>query len=213
MSEISWSALKKGADDAVRPLDEGEYLFQCTKAEYRKASTGSPMVVVTLAVQGGPKHGKTLMHNFVLTVDNSFALAMWFRNFAAFGITDEFFSQLSGNTEADLPLVANAMIGRSAMAVVKQRMFQGTMRNNFESFSPAAGAATSMPGPSIGVPHVGPSVGVSHPPAVPSAVPSVPTTPAVPSVPSPAPAAATAAPSVPSVPQPTGISVPPDDPF
>lgn len=205
MSEFNWSALKKTADDAIKPLEDGTYTFLCTKAEYRKAQTGSPMVVATLAVQGGPKHGKTLQHNFVLTIDNSFALAMWFRNFAAFGIGDETFAMLSGQVENDLSFLASTLVGRSAQAEVGQRMYMNQMRNEFKSFSPVVGGAVAAPGPMV------PS-GVSTSPTVAPGVPSVPTTPSVPSAPSPAPATG---PSVPSVPQPasTGPSAPPQLPF
>lgn len=232
---VAWGQLKQTADDAIRPLDVGTYLFLCSKAEHRRASTGAHMVVANLNVQGGPKHGKSLMHNFVFSPDNSFALAMWFRNFEAFGIDSNFFTALTGNLDQDMPMIASALVGRTAMATVSIRKFQGQDRNQFDSFAPAVGVNAMMSGPTAGVTSGAPSVptptaginpGVPGVPGVPQGIP----TPAVPS----AYEVATGtpqgqpAPSVPAVPaaapvmqQPMttpnggtqGVAPPPDDPF
>lgn len=233
---VAWGQLKQTADDAIRPLDVGTYLFLCSKAEHRRASTGAHMVVANLNVQGGPKHGKSLMHNFVFSPDNSFALAMWFRNFEAFGIDSNFFTALTGNLDQDMPMIANALVGRSAMGTVSIRKFQGQDRNQFDSFAPAVGVnmaavtGSTMPMPSPSIPT--PAVSVPSSPGVPG-VPGVPQGIPTPTVPS-AYEVATGtpqgqpAPSVPAVPaaapvmqQPMatpngasqGVAPPPDDPF
>lgn len=221
---VAWGQLKQQADDAIKPLDPGKYLFLCTKAEHRMASTGSHMIVATLVAQGGAKHGKSLMHNFVFTPDNSFALAMWFRNFDAFGIDGNFFAGLTGDLGNDMPLIANAIVNRQAYATVSIRKYQGQDRNQFDSFEPALGAMVNaaapgpmtVPGPTAGVV---PGVPTMPTPVVPSS-PAVPPPPVVPQGPGPqvqaGPPAAPVmqAPVVPApAQQPATGPLPPDDPF
>jgi hypothetical protein len=210
---VAWGQLKTQADDAIKPLDPGRYRFLCSKAEHRMASTGSHMVVVHLVVQSGPKHGKDLMHNFVFTPDNSFALAMWFRNFDAFGLGSDFFATLSGDLQVDMPRVAAAMIGRQVDADVSQREFQRQMRNNFDAFYPIIGQTQAVPGPTAGTVNIMPGVPSVPNPGVPSTPPRV-TTPGVPQVTSPSasipPTPVIASPAV--VPA-GGAPLPPDEPF
>lgn len=216
--EVSWASLKQAADDATKPLDPGTYDFKVEKAEFKFASTGSPMINVNLAVQGGPKHGKSLLHNFVLSMGNGFALGMFFRSMAAFGLDDSFFAQLPSDINQSMSIIAQQLMGRNVRAEVGIRAdgaYKG--RNEFKAFEPTT-AVGGFPMPASS-------------PAVPTGLPGVPATlavPGVPSVPSPAPVAASApavsVPSIPSIPAtpprmavataaPAGVTPPPDDPF
>jgi hypothetical protein len=227
-SSVAWGQLKQNADDATKPLDPGKYLFKCVKAEHRMASTGANMIVVNLEVQGGPKHGKSLMNNFVFVPDNSFALAMWFRNFAAFGISMDFFGTLSGDLASDMPYLAAALVGRQANATVSIKPYQGQDRNQFDSFEPAAGVAQPGPGAGLMLPGMntvgpgssGPTVGPGIPTPVVSTGPGVLAGPGAPQATgTPAPVVTTPVAAVPVAPTtPTSaiagnIPVPPDDPF
>jgi hypothetical protein len=214
VSEVNWLRLKQTGDDATKPLEVGRYRFRCERPAYRQAQTGAPMIVVHLVVQGGPKHGKDLMHNFVLSVDNAFALSRWFANFEAFGLGEEFWQKLSetGYTqEQALQVVAQTIDGRIVEAEVGQREFRGSMRNEFNAFYPVPGQPV-VNSPLVSVPtgSGAPTPGMT--PSVPSGVPSV-----TPSVPSSAPSGV---PSIPtphvspvSTPAPTSVSAPPEEPF
>lgn len=185
MSEIDWASLKKNADDATKPAPEGRYRLFCDKAEAKTASTGSPMIVAKFHIEGGPLHGKNIFHNFVLTVDNAFALSIFFRGLGAFGIDDNFFAQLSSSS---LEPVAAAIVGRQADADLGIRPYQGQDRNEIKGFHAVAGMGGAVPPvggnpvPSMvpaGVPS-SPAPTVSSGPPMPSMTPAVAATATVP---------------------------------
>jgi len=189
VSEINWSSLKKTADDAIKPLDVGRYRFMITRPDVRQASTGSWMIVVHLVVQGGDRHGKDLMNNFVMAPDSAFALNRWFKNFEAIGITESFWTQLSQsglNLEQSLRTVASAIDGRLVEAEVDIKLFRDQQRNEFVAFYPvpqqpsvgnpsvfaqSSPSGTSGPSGAPPVPVI-PGGGVSTP-SVPISVPTV----------------------------------------
>lgn len=187
MGEIDWKALKQQADDATRPLEDGDYPVQVTKSEMKIATTGAPMIVVSLTVSGGPRAGRVLFNNFVFSPEKAFALKMWFDALGAFGIDDAVFS-----TGPSIEQIAQLLMGRSAIVTVGQKEYpagSGVMRNECKSFK--RGGAPGIPG--------SPMVGVSA--GVPSGVPSA-SMPPVPSVSS----------SLPPIPQPAVSSSTPPTP-
>jgi hypothetical protein len=140
VTEIDWASLKQTADDATRPAPAGDYDVIVKKAEAVIASTGAPMIKMQMGIEGGPSHGKIIFNNLVLTVDNAFALSMWFRNLAAFGVTDAVFAQ---NPSVDQ--IAAMLVGRAAVAKLSIRQFQGQDRNQVDQFSPPAGGPQVAP--------------------------------------------------------------------
>lgn len=179
MTSTKWGQLKQQAEDATRPLPEDWYDVEITKTEATNAaSSGAPMVKATLKVAGGPHDGRTVWHNFTLS-ENHFALSIFFKNLAAFGLDDQFFKALeAGNAgvEADMQTIANTLVGRTARAEIGIRQWQGQDRNEVKTFSPGQGGPLSVGGPAVPMPGaVGGSAGISVPP-----VPTASSAPAIP---------------------------------
>jgi hypothetical protein len=156
---VSWGALRKNAEDAMRPLPEGTVVIAIVeKAEYVKASTGSDMIKIEAAITEGPHKPRKVFNNFVLSPDNSFAMNMFFANLGAFGVTAEVFAQLEnvpGDVVTHLKIIAPSLVGRKIQITMgKPRAYQGVERDNpvaFEAIpgqppitlNPAAAAAGS----------------------------------------------------------------------
>jgi hypothetical protein len=179
----TWQSLKKQADDASKPLPDDWYEVTVAKAEVKTASTGSLMIVAQLAVTAGPHTNRRLFNNFVLSVDSSFALSMFFKNMTAFGLDDNFFAQLPVNGDdwsPGLQLVAEALLGRNAKAQVGTRTWNGQERNEILQLAQSTrvgaptvnvvtpgGSSNSAPTPNLGG---GTQVAAASVPPVPSVV-------------------------------------------
>jgi hypothetical protein len=136
MSTIDWSALKKEADDAIKPLDEGDYDLLVEKSELKfAAKTGAPMVVLQMKVVNGPKSGRIVFTNIVFSTDKAFALAMWFKKLAAFGLDDAYFAR-----GPELDDIAVSLLGRYVTATLGIREWNDTKSNDVSSFKPTIGA-------------------------------------------------------------------------
>jgi hypothetical protein len=177
-TEVAWGSLRKRAEDATKPPEPGWYVLECTKAENKKAqSSGNPMIAAQFKIVEGPAAGKTgIFNNFNLTVDNDFAMSIFFRNMEAFGIDAAFFE-----TNPSLDFVAQSLVGRRANVELGIRTWQGQPRPQFENIRPIDGQM-----PVVGAPNVGPSVtspgggmsgSVPPTPSIPSATPVVGATP------------------------------------
>ena len=158
MSEFDWNALRQIGEDATRALPVGKYRVIVTKAEAVKASTGADMIKATFEVMEGQFKGRNLFNNFVLSTEKPFALAMFFKNLAAFGLDGNFFAQNPGNLDA----VAANLVNKQAVVGVKIEPFQGLDRNQVESCEPVTGGIGLSSGPSLSVP------------SIPAGVPSIP---------------------------------------
>lgn len=142
MTSTKWGALKQQADDASKPLEEGLYTVEVTKAEAVKATTGADMIKATLNVVDGPGKGKTVWTNFVLSTEKAFAMQMFFTNLGAFGLGEDFFTQLEvadAGVEADMATIANTLVGRRATGKVTQREYKGRVGNDINEFKPVSG--------------------------------------------------------------------------
>lgn len=141
---VTWGALKQQAEEAMKALTEGTRITAVVEeAGYKMASTGSHMVAMKLAVTEGPHANRKLFNNLVLSPDNAFAMTMFFRNMAAFGVTDQVFASLEsvpGGPEQHLAIIGDAIIGRKVTIVMAApRAFQGVERDNI-------GTIESVPG-------------------------------------------------------------------
>lgn len=140
MANTTWGALRKTAEDASRPLPKDWYDVVVEKAENTIASTGSPMIKATLQVMSGPQAGnRKVWTQFVFKPDSPFALQMFFKNLAAFGLDGAFFDTLPAEIEAGMPIIAGKIQGASARALIGPRAYQGTERDNVEELAPAQG--------------------------------------------------------------------------
>lgn len=185
MSEVAWSDLKKRADDATKPAPAGDHVVEITKASWKMNSSNNPMYSVQGKIVEGAAQGKTVFNNFNVTVENDFALAIFFRHMAALGLDDAFFAAGPSHDQ-----VCQALAGRRAVFSLEIRQWQGQDRNGVTDVKPLSGPLAAMtgvvtpPGMVPGSVSVPVSAGIGVP------TPSVgdtprPPTPAMPSVSSP----------------------------
>lgn len=183
MTSLNWNALRKTAEDSTKPLPKDWYDVKATKAEATVASTGSPMIKLVLEVITGPHATRTLFTNLVVSQDSGFALNIFFRNVAAFGVDPHVVAP-----NGDLGSVAQALVGRTARAEVSTRTWQGQERNEVSNMAPATGNVANIAtptGPSVAVPTPGssmtpgpvtPTTTLATTPAVTPANPATPST-------------------------------------
>lgn len=163
--EMNWGALYDSAGEADKPLPNGSYNVEVTKAEAKTTKNGKPMFSLSAKVLDGPHAGRFVWHNLTVTVENPNAMRMFFLNMAAFGLGDAFFKRSPAPNNTD---VANALVGRRAQFDVgTQTSGAYAGRNEVKSVK-----AATIPGAS------GPSVPGGAGPSAPA--PAVPATPAVP---------------------------------
>jgi Protein of unknown function (DUF669) len=137
LSSVPWGQLKKAAEDATKPVPDGWYDLVVTKATVVTASTGSPMIKVVLNIETGPHADRPQFDQFVLSEDNALAMAIWFRQFAAFGLpADAYFAVRNPS----LAQVAEDLLGRHVRAKIGTRRWQGVDRNDIQEYqSPMTG--------------------------------------------------------------------------
>jgi hypothetical protein len=189
----------KGASFEALPI--GDYDVEVAKSEATTSQNGKPMIKTTMKVVTGPYEKRPIINNFVMSLENPQAVAIFFRHMKAFGLTEDFFASL-GQTSSLEP-VATALVGRRARLTLGHREWQGETRNEVKGVKPYTGAPQMGgpagpvgPGAAGGVPLGGPAPLPPRAPAAPVAAPVPP--PAAP----PLPAAAQPQPQVQSVPQP-----------
>lgn len=194
----------KGA--SFEPLPVGDYDVEVAKSEAVTSQNGKPMIKTTMRVVSGPYEKRPIINNFVLSLENPQATAIFFRHMKAFGLTEEWFASLG--KVGSLEPVASALIGRRVRLSVAHREWNGEMRNEVKAVKPYTGAPPQVgpagpSGPLAGPPSGGPVAGPTAP--VPAPAPVAPPAP----TPIPAPvAAAPVAPQVQPVPQPPAPEVP-----
>lgn len=184
MAEVDWSALKKSADDAMRPAPPGDHVVEIRKSEAVTNSSGNPMYKVQGVIVSGPAEGKTVFNNFNVTPESQFAMAIFFQHMAALGLDDAFFA--TGPNHAQ---VAQALIGRRAVWTLDIRQWQGRDRNEVKSITALSGPLAQSVG------------GVTAGPATPG-MPPTPSTPKMPAGPATPPHVGVMTPSAPATPPP-----------
>lgn len=149
MTTTTWKALKKQAEDATKPVPKDWYDLQVIKAEQKTASTGSLMISCQFRVDSGPQAGKTgIFNNFVFSPENSFALAMFFRNLEAFGFDDRFFGQLEENgidIETGLSIIAAQLPNRYVRAELGVKTWNNQDRNEIIGVTTPTGNYANPP--------------------------------------------------------------------
>jgi hypothetical protein len=179
----------KGASFEALPV--GDYDVEVAKTEATTSSNGKPMIKVNMKVVTGPYERRPIINNFVMSVENPQAVAIFFRHMKAFGLTEEFFASLGSSGSLDP--VASALVGRRVRLSLGHREWNGEMRNEVKSVKPYTGAPP-MAGPT--------APGGPTPPGLPLASPPV-------AGPAPLPPAPVAAPAVPTVTSAEAVASPP----
>lgn len=157
MTTIDFSkALADAKSASFEAMPNGDYNIEVVKAEAVAASTGRPMIKCKMKVIDGGFMNRPVMTQFVLSIDNPNALAMFFRNMKAFGLDENFFAQMGAGGQLDP--VAGALVGRRAQVTLGTRKWQGEDRNEVTGIKPYTGApgtvvgAPGGPGPIAGIP-------------------------------------------------------------
>jgi hypothetical protein len=146
VESVKWSALRKSAEDSVKPLPDGQYNVKVEKAEAVKSSTGKDMLKLVVIVEDGPHAGRRLWPNFVLSPESPFAMNLFFQNLAGFGLDEDFFTVLEESglgVEDSLALVAEALVGRTASGTTTQREFKNRVMNDIDGFKVGGSAANA----------------------------------------------------------------------
>lgn len=189
---FDWDAAIADADagsDFGELIPVNDYVVRVEKSEYVKASTGSPMVKLTLAIVGGPYDGRYLWTNLVSKPGSEGSRKMFAVNVRALGLTDEWLL----SNKPSLPQVAEVLKGRSCKITVAHEDYQGSKRAQVKNMKRLDGATPTAP----------PVVGGSTP-----GVPNIPTPSPAPAAPVPAPAPAAPAPPAPPAPAPAPAPAP-----
>lgn len=135
---------------------EGDYDLEVVEADSVLASTGSPMIKAKLRALVGAYAGKSMINNFVLSIDKPGALAMFFKQMRALGIPDEQLVQLGRINASDpncLAPVARMLVGKRARFTNGHRTFNDVLQNNITGVKPitegiGAGGPVGQPTPS-----------------------------------------------------------------
>lgn len=157
-SDLMQSAEKEGGFSL---LPDGPYNVVVEKAEAVTASTGNPMLKVTLIVTDGPFAKRKLFTNHVMVADNPNALAMFFRNMQAYGLGKEYWNGLKAATVLDgLASTVPILIGKTVVADVGHKVWKGDDRNEVKGIKAGAGIGGPVIGGGIVTPTVVPQVQV-----------------------------------------------------
>lgn len=209
MTVFDFNTLMQTAKSAsFDPLPVGDYDAECISADAVTSSTGKPMIKCKFEVITGPHAKRKFFNQYVLSIENEVALAMFFRQMKAFGLDENFFTAVGAQ---GLAPVAQSMLGRRAKFTLGIRKWQDEDRNEVTSTKPLAGGVAAGPGglPGSGAPSL-PGLPTSNglPTSAPAAVvqPTLPTQPTAPTPP------AVAQPSVVQPVQPPAAVAPPVPP-
>lgn len=205
MATFDFNTLMQTAKSAsFDPLPIGDYDAECISADAVTSTTGKPMIKCKFEVISGPHAKRKFFNQYVLSVENEVALAMFFRQMKAFGLDENFFAAVG---QQGLAPVAQTMLGRRARFTLGIRKWNEEDRNEVTSTKPLAGGVAAGPGglPGTGAPSL-PGLPTSgglptSAPAAPAAVaqPTQPTAPTPPTVVQPAAAAPVAPVTAPPV--------------
>ncbi len=171
---MDWNELQKQAEEAFAVIPKGEYPFTIVESSHVKASTGKDMIKIKGRIDGGPQHNRTFFNNFVLVPDNPQSMGFFFRNMKALGLGPEFF-----NTQPNLGQVADALSGRSAIAVLDIRQYQGQDQTDVKSIKPPVGIG-GMGAVGVSTPGGMPAAATLPAPGTPSGLPAAATLASVP---------------------------------
>ena len=185
-------------------LEAGLYDAKIIESEYLTSSGGKPQIKTRWEVISGPKAGfKGLWNYFTLTADNPNAMAIFYRQLSALGITNEFLATLAQADPATaMKQIAMTLQGKTAR--VKVKVDTEWNNNKIERINPlppdalVGGAPTGSPFPgATAAPSAVPAPAAQTAPPVTEPAPA---TPAEAVAPTPAAAPVTAPAPLPSAP-------------
>lgn len=167
---LNWdNILKEQAEEsAASVLPAQDYEVAVVKAEATRAQSGSAMIKLTCDVtEVGPYKGKRLWTNIVLKTDSPGAMRMSLKKLAGLGLSREWLAENNPSTE----LIAQALVGKTAVAKVSQRTWNSELRNDIDMFTLSGDGATPAP-PVSSSPLPSPEAEVPAAPSVPAPAPA-----------------------------------------
>lgn len=141
--------MQQAKSASFEALPAGPYDAECISADAVTSSTGKPMIKCKFEVISGPHAKRKFFNQFVLSIENETALAMFFRHMRAFGMDENFFAAVG---QQGLAPVAQAMVGRRARFDLGIRKWNDEDRNEVKSVKPLAGGVASGGLPGTGAP-------------------------------------------------------------
>ena len=131
-STYNWAEMQHEATIVL----EGDFPVTVVKSEAVKSANGKDMIKVKFKINAGNHAGRALFTNFVISPESPGAMRMFFTQLAVFGLDNAFFASIAGQPPA---AIAQALDGRSAIAVVKKGQWQGADREEINGYKPALG--------------------------------------------------------------------------
>ena len=144
--DFDWDEAIKGAKQGFEPLPPTTYDVVVKNAEGKQASTGSPMVKITLEVTSGPYAGRLVWTNLVVKPGSPDSARIFAAKCMAFGLTAEWLSA----SKPTFAQTAAALIGKRATVEVTQRDYNGRITNDVKNIKPSLGGSgvpSGVPGP------------------------------------------------------------------
>lgn len=131
-------AIQEAKSASFEALPAGDYDIEVTEANATRSSNGKPMIKVRLKVLSGPYQNRSIINNFVFSVENAMALSIFFRHMKCFGLDEAFFGSLG--QAGSLEPVAGALTNRRARVTLGIRQWNGEDRNEVTQIKPYTGA-------------------------------------------------------------------------
>ena len=140
MTSSSFGNLVQKAQEAGAGFDllpDGPYIAKIIESEFKHSANGKPQIKTRWEVVQGPHAGfKGLWNHFTLTIDNPNAVAIFFRQLKALGITQEFLDALAElDNETAVKHIAGALEGKAA--AIKVKVDHEYQNNKIERINPA----------------------------------------------------------------------------
>lgn len=140
MSTSSFGQLVKKAQESgsgFEMIPADTYVGKIIESEYKLSNGGKPQIKTRWEVVQGPHAGyKGLWNYHTLTIDNPNAVAIFFRQIKAIGITQEFLDALADlDNETAVKQIASALENRTASIKVKQDLEYNN--NKIDRINPA----------------------------------------------------------------------------
>lgn len=165
-------AIQEARSASFEALPAGDYDVEVTEANATRSSNGKPMIKVRLKVLSGPYQNRSIINNFVFSIENAMALSIFFRHMKCFGLDEAFFGSLG--QAGSLEPVAGALTNRRARVTLGIRQWNGEDRNEVTQIKPYTGAPQMPAGQMGGHALVGQAPPLAAAPPMPPPVQPVP---------------------------------------
>jgi hypothetical protein len=133
VADTNWADLHKHATTSL----EGEFPLVIVEATATKTNDQSKdMIKWKAKIESGPFVDRPVTGNFTISPESPIALRIFFSQMAVLGLDGAFFT---ANPNAPVELIAQALVGRRAIAVLGTRQWQGREFEDVKEWKPALG--------------------------------------------------------------------------